>query len=161
MNKMLFAMIALAAFGAIGTMVYKANGPKKSVSEASAVSNDVAKEGCCGGCCSEAKTEMVAAEAKSCCDSGEAMVAKKEGCCGSCAESAVAKVATPSCCSKDAEVMVSAPGETKSCCSSSAETTVSTEAKSDEAANCEGKCETDCCQEKGETVAKTDGKQGE
>jgi hypothetical protein len=118
MNKVLFAIVSLAAFAAVGTMVYNNQG-KKDVGSQQASGETAEKKSCCeGGCCS-ATTETVAHAEKSCCSEGSSCCAEKtEG----------------TCCKGEDSACASECSEKKECCSEK------TECCSDKKECSEGQC---------------------
>lgn len=142
MNKLLFTMIAMVAFGAIGIVVYKTMEARNA--SQSGVTNEVssetkAKDSCCAdqgeSCCQES---MVAAKAGSCCSEQTEMVATKKSCgCSGCAESTVSTSES----SKSCEHCQGAESSVSATCS--------------EGAECSGQCEACAAAKKTETKSDT------
>ena len=150
MNKSLFGLITLVAFGAVGFLVYNRVAENAALKEIKDVSNVAATTGsCCGD-------SIAAVKSSALCASGT--VAKTGSCCSE--GTLVATGAKSSCCSeggaccaeKTATVSTSAEKSSCSCCEGKDTATVSTKAETcphctaagaectEQCENCPGTC---------------------
>ncbi len=150
MNKVLFAIVTLAAFAAIGTLVYNNQVKNPQATQTTAASGE--KGACCdSGCCGE-KTVAVAKTEKSCCSEGSSCCADKaEGTCCNGTEGSSCSAAGESSCSSECS------GEKKECCSGSCPATseVSTSKECPACTKAGADCKEECTSCKKDNAEKT------